>query len=86
VHARSQHIEVIIPTHPLPSQDDDYDPLEAFMSEIHEEVAANKPAPPGARPDAALACDDEADPAAEYMAVGGLEFFGELVKGMVWIG
>ncbi|KIY98915.1 hypothetical protein MNEG_9049 [Monoraphidium neglectum] len=58
------------------AEDDDYDPLEAFMSEIHEEVAANKPAPPGARPDAALACDDEADPAAEYMAVrqaaGGL--------------
>lgn len=39
------------------------------MAEVHSEVAANKPGAAGPRPDAALACDDEADPAAEYMAV-----------------
>jgi len=49
--------------------DDDYDPLEAFMAEVNAEVAANKPGAAGPRPDASTACDDEADPAAEYMEV-----------------
>lgn len=47
--------------------DDEYDPLDAFMSGIEQEVAANKPT---ARPkpgNAAAACDEEADPGAEYM-------------------
>jgi hypothetical protein len=39
------------------------------MAGINEEVAANKPGVTGPRPDSALACDEEADPAAEYMAV-----------------
>jgi hypothetical protein len=42
------------------------------MSGINEEVAANKPGAAGPRPDAATACDDEAEPAADYMAVGGV--------------
>lgn len=59
----------IFPLSPAPLQDDDYDPLESFMAEINQEVAANKPGAAGPRPDAALACDDVADPAAEYMEV-----------------
>ncbi|KAG2453554.1 hypothetical protein HYH02_001773 [Chlamydomonas schloesseri] len=49
--------------------DEEYDPLEAFMAEINSEVAANKPTAARAKPDAALACDEVADPATEYMAV-----------------
>ncbi|PNW75333.1 hypothetical protein CHLRE_12g522850v5 [Chlamydomonas reinhardtii] len=50
-------------------EDEEYDPLEAFMAEINSEVAANKPTASKAKPDAALACDEAADPATEYMAV-----------------
>ena len=45
------------------------DPLEAFMAEINQEVEANKPVAGRVRPDAELACDEEYDPATEYMAV-----------------
>ncbi len=48
----------------------EYDPLDAFMQEINAEVSA-KPAASKAKPDERLACDEEAEPAAEYMAVGG---------------
>lgn len=49
---------------------DDYDPLEAFMAEINEEVAANKPNK--TQEQAAADCDEMADPATEYMAVSGI--------------
>eukprot|EP00879_Flechtneria_rotunda_P027393 GHRR01029341.1.p1 GENE.GHRR01029341.1~~GHRR01029341.1.p1 ORF type:complete len:351 (+),score=108.74 GHRR01029341.1:127-1179(+) len=48
--------------------DDEYDPLEAFMAEINQEVADNKPNKP-AGTDQAEACDEANDPATEYMAV-----------------
>ncbi len=47
--------------------DDEYDPLDAFMAEIDQEVAANRPTGRGGA--AAEACDEEADPATEYMEV-----------------
>lgn len=48
------------------------------MAGIDEEVAANKPGAAGPRPDAATACDEEADPAAEYMAVSAPFLFATL--------
>lgn len=51
-----------------PGADDEYDPLEAFMAEINQEVAENKPNKPSGAQEAA-ACDEAADPATEYMAV-----------------
>lgn len=50
---------------------DEYDPLEAFMADIGQEVArqeAVKAADEG-KPRKALACDDEYDPGVEYMRV-----------------
>ncbi|GLC43085.1 hypothetical protein PLESTB_000864700 [Pleodorina starrii] len=49
--------------------DDEYDPLDAFMAEIDQEVAANKPSTRIRADSEALACDEEADPATEYMEV-----------------
>lgn len=52
-------------------EDDEYDPLDAFMAEIDQEVAANRPT--GRSGAAAEACDEEADPATEYMEVRATE-------------
>lgn len=40
------------------------------MAEVNQEVAANKPNKPAGAPEVQQ-CDDMADPAAEYMEVGG---------------
>ena len=50
------------------TQEEEYDPLDAFMAEVDAEVAAAKPTHK-AKPSAAMACDEETDGAAEYMAV-----------------
>ncbi|GIL70856.1 hypothetical protein Vretimale_3928 [Volvox reticuliferus] len=50
-------------------EDDEYDPLDAFMAEINQEVEANKPTARSRPGNEATACDEEADPAAEYMEV-----------------
>jgi hypothetical protein len=42
--------------------------LEAFMAEVNQEVAANKPNKPAGAADIER-CDDVADPATEYMEV-----------------
>lgn len=52
-------------------QDDEYDPLEAFMAEVNQEVAANKPPSQAAlaAAAAAAACDEANDHVADYMEV-----------------
>ncbi|GIL46805.1 hypothetical protein Vafri_3686 [Volvox africanus] len=50
-------------------EDEEYDPLDAFMAEIDQEVAANKPTLRSRPGNEATACDEEADPATEYMEV-----------------
>lgn len=47
----------------------EYDPLEAFMAEINAEIKEPTAATAAPKPDMALACDEEADPAVEYMEV-----------------
>lgn len=63
-----------VPPPPVPAagaaatEDDEYDPLEAFMAEVNQEVAANKPNKPAGLQEVQQ-CDDVADPATEYMEV-----------------
>ena len=60
------------PTH-LPiaqEEEEEYDPLDAFMAEVNAEVAASKPTHRD-KPSAGLACDERVDGAADYMAVRG---------------
>ena len=58
-------------TSPLCAQEEEeYDPLDAFMAEVNAEVAASKPTHRD-KPSAGLACDERVDGAADYMAVRG---------------